>query len=108
MSMVLPPTSRLRFLDAGGAQLVAPREWRRGLIEVLVPASELSQMRLLRQGEPLQLFARLVGDELGVFAEWPLSGTGHYRLTLELGDVREEVEVAVEREKISPQAYARM
>jgi predicted component of viral defense system (DUF524 family) len=44
-----------------------------------------------------------------VLAEWPLSGTGRYRLTLEFGDAADppqEVEVAPE--KISPTAYGRL
>jgi predicted component of viral defense system (DUF524 family) len=41
-----------------------------------------------------------------VLAEWPLSGTGRYRLALETAEEREELEVTVEPEKISPTAYA--
>src|SRR5262245_13465448 len=106
--MASPPISRLRFLDAEGAVTSGPREWRRSRIEIAIPADRAPEARLLRNGEPLGLFAEPVDGELRVRAEWPLSGTGRYRLSLDLEGYSEEVETTVIPEKISEVAYGRL
>jgi hypothetical protein len=68
----------------------------------------LSKARLLRNGEPLRLVAQTLDDVVGVFAEWPLSGTGSYRLILDSADADEERLVVVQPEKISEEAYGRL
>jgi predicted component of viral defense system (DUF524 family) len=85
-----------------------PREWTRSLIEVLVSPDELAHIRLLRQGEPMRVFAQPLDGVTRVFAEWPLSGTGRYRLTLQHGNESEDVEVTVAPQKISSNAYGAM
>lgn len=106
--MASPPTSKLRFLDTSGTESTGPREWARSLVEVLVPPERLEQIRLLRQGEPMQLFAQPLGGSTRVLAEWPRSNTGRYRLRLEDGAMVEELEVGVAPEKISQSAYGRV
>ena len=108
MSTVSPPTSRLRFLDPQGAELAVPREWTPALVEALVPVERLRETRLLRQGEPLKLFAQEREGELRVFANWPRSGTGRYQLTLDLPEWSEQLIVVVAPEKISSEAYGRL
>jgi predicted component of viral defense system (DUF524 family) len=103
-----PLTSRLRFLDENGAQIPAPREWRRGLVALDIPIEDLPQTRLVRNGEPLPLVAKPDGVGLAVLAEWPLSGTGRYRLILEAGSYQETRDVIVVPEKISVEAYAQL
>jgi hypothetical protein len=106
--MTSPPISRFRFLDADGALTSGPREWRRSLIEIAIPADLAPEARLLRNGESLHLFADPVDGELRVRAEWPLSGAGRYRLRLDLEDYSEDVEATVAPEKISEVAYGRL
>jgi predicted component of viral defense system (DUF524 family) len=106
--MASPPTSRLRFLDDTGAEIGAPREWRRGLVAVDIPIDALTHARLLRNGEPLSLFAKSGATDLAVFAEWPLSGTGRYRLQLDLDGEQETREITVSPEKISSDAYSQL
>src|SRR5262249_40318745 len=103
--MASPPTSRLRFCDRAGVQMPAPREWTRSLVEILVPHGDLEQIRLLRQGEPMRVFAQRLDDATRVFADWPLSGTGRYRLTLHYKEESEELQVTVNPQKISVDAY---
>jgi predicted component of viral defense system (DUF524 family) len=107
--MASPPTSRLRFLDLDGAETGGPLEWRRSFVEVLALPEQLEQVRLLRQGQPLRVFVQPLGSTIRLLAEWPLSGTGHYHLVLELADepVEERV-VTIEPQKISPSAYGRL
>jgi PD-(D/E)XK nuclease superfamily/Domain of unknown function (DUF2357) len=108
MSTTSPPTSRLRFLDLDANEIAGPREWAKCLIEVLAPVDQLAELRLLRQGEPLRLYAQPLDGTTRLFADWPLSGTGGYRLTLEDDALREELEVSVGPEKISAGAFAQL
>lgn len=78
-----------------GSAIGKPREWRRGLVEVDLPPEQLAFTTLLCQGQPLRVFVQSLSGEPGVFAEWPLSGTGRYRLTLESTDLREQLDVDV-------------
>jgi hypothetical protein len=102
------PTSRLHFLDEQGAELPAPREWRRGFVGVDIPVEDLPRARLLRNGETLNLIAKPSGSGLSVLAEWPLTGTGRYRLVLDVRDLHETRDVTVHPEKISDHAYAQL
>src|SRR5215211_723903 len=108
LSMDSPPTSRLRFLDETGAELEAPREWRRGLIALDIPIGSLANARLLRAGEPLPLLAKPGPTGLAPYADWPLSGTGRYRLHLDWDDQQETRVVVVSPEKINQAAYGRL
>lgn len=108
MSMATPPTSSLRFLKPTGEPLEAPREWERCLIEIDRPPEELAEVRLLRQGEPLRLVAQELWGQVRLVAEWPVSGTGRYRLTLEHDTTPDALEVTVAPRKISPEAYAQL
>ena len=106
--MGLPPTSRLQFLDDTGAEAAAPREWRRSLIRLEISVDDLARATLLRNGQPLPLVAKQTAAGLCAYAEWPLSGTGRYRLHLDLDDYQETREVTVIPEKISQDAYANL
>jgi predicted component of viral defense system (DUF524 family) len=108
LSIPSPPTSRLRFLDEAGTEVAAPREWRRGLVAIDIPADALPNTRLLRNGEPLSLVAKPGPEGLSAFAEWPLSGTGRYRLHLDADDHQEDREITVTPEKISQRAYSQL
>src|SRR4051794_23760778 len=108
MNTASPPTSKLRLLDPQGNLLEAPREWTPALVEVIVPLGQLANTRLLRQGAPMRLFAQEREAEIRVFAEWPRSGTGRYRMTLEAPDWREDVVVTVAPQKITPDAFSRL
>jgi predicted component of viral defense system (DUF524 family) len=106
--MASPATSRFRFRTKDGSDLEAPREWRRGLIEVDLPPEHLAHTTLLCQGQPLRLFVQSLAGQPRLFAEWPLSGTGRYRLALESAGLSEQLEIEVVPEKISVVAYARL
>jgi predicted component of viral defense system (DUF524 family) len=107
--MASPPTSSLRFIDFAGGPLPAPREWERCLIELDLKPDELQQTRVLRQGEPLRVLVQQLEGRPRVLAEWPLSGTGRYRLRLENDAAPPiESEITIEPRKISSEAYGRL
>ncbi len=99
------PISRLRFLDREGQPLEAPREWARGYVAVDIPPDRWQTVSLLRNGEPLEVYLRPLAGSPRVVAEWPYSGTGHYRLELIEVDSREEHRVTVWPRKISRESY---
>jgi predicted component of viral defense system (DUF524 family) len=100
------PTSRFRFLSEDGTPQEGPREWVRGLITVDCPLESWAQASLERNGVPLDLSQRVLRGSTQVVAEWPLSGTGHFELTLRLADeIVETTTWTVGPGKISPQAY---
>jgi hypothetical protein len=103
--MASAPTSKLGFLDARGDVLDAPREWARGFVAIDVPVESWQEVELSRNGEPLAVSARELGGRAQVVAEWPLSGTGHYRLELSAGGVREEHRLSVWPRKITRASY---
>jgi hypothetical protein len=112
-SMGSPPTSeaeasRLRFLDPSGVAIGGPSEWAPALIEVLVPTGAWEDVRILRQGQELPVSLRRIGEQVRVTAEWPRSGTGHYRLRLEWREMVEEQTVTLVPQKISLDAYQRL
>src|SRR5215831_18776263 len=92
--------SELRYLDPSGNEIAGPREWTPSLIEVPASPEHLGDIHLFRNGEPLRLFAQSLRGCVRLLAEWPRSGTGAYRLTLEHGDVRDDREVLIIPEKI--------
>jgi len=107
--MASPPTSSLRFIDLAGGPLPGPREWERCLIELDLEPDELQQIRVLRQGEPLRVLVQQLDGRPRVLAEWPLSGTGRYRLTLENDTAPSiESEITIAPRKISSEAYGRL
>ncbi len=103
-SMASPPTSRLRFLDdAAGTRTHGPREWRRSSCRGRIPAEppRTDTASSERRATPRFSLSPIDG-ELRVLAEWPLSGTGRYRLRLEpRGRRRGSARSIVTPEKIS-------
>jgi predicted component of viral defense system (DUF524 family) len=106
--MASPRTSSLHFCTAGGEPLTAPREWESCLITLDQPPDQLTQVRLLRHGEPLRLLTQELGGEVRLIAEWPRSGTGRYRLALDQDGDTEVLDVTVTPRKISTEAYAQL
>src|SRR3954451_15604599 len=106
--MDLPHISRIRFLTAEGTEVESPGEWSPGLVEVLVPAEEWAEVRIWRQGEPLEVFAKSVGGEKRVLAEWPRSDTGYYKVKVEAAGWQEERVIELWPQKIGRRTYAQM
>ncbi len=105
-----PPTSdaaapRQRFLDLSGLAIGGPSEWMPALIEVLVPTGVWEDVDPRRQGQDLPVFLHRFGDQVRVIAEWPRSGTGHYRLRVEWRGLVEEQILIIMPQKISLDAY---
>src|SRR5215207_11198552 len=98
-----PPTSKLRFFTSRGDAQDAPKEWAPALVEIDVPTDQWEKVRLSRQGELLPIYLKRVGGEVRVLADWPRSGTGHYRLQLECPGWVEERTLTIEPTKISPE-----
>ena len=103
-----PRTSRLRFLTPECEHVETPREWTPALVEVDVPAERWEEVRLWRQGEAFPIYVRRLGGEPRVLCDWPRSGTGRYRLRLEVSEWSEERLVTILPAKISPGSYARL
>src|SRR4051794_34190904 len=107
-SMASPPTSRLAFVATDGSPLPGPREWAPGFVEVRVPVEQWQRVRLSRQGQPMTVTARDLGGRARVVADWPLSGTGHYGMRLEVPSgigQPETVTWTIRPEKITDAAY---
>ena len=102
------PTSRLRHLDAHGEALSAPREWEPGYVEVEAPLEEWQELTLSCNGQALDIYARELAGTARVVAEWPRSGTGHYRLELEHGNFREQTIATIWPRKISKSNYLQL
>lgn len=102
------PTSRLSFLDRHGQAVEAPREWARGYVALEVPLNRWQEASLMRNGEPLEVYPRSLDGSPRVVAEWPTSGTGHYRLELNAEGKREERLVTVRPRKISHASYLQL
>jgi predicted component of viral defense system (DUF524 family) len=76
------------------------------LIDVAMPPEQYQQARLLCQGERLALYRQELAGIEHVLAQWPRSGTGRYRLVLEVDDqVVEELTCTVTPAKIDEEAY---
>jgi hypothetical protein len=99
------PTSRISFFDQHGQALECPREWERGYVVLDVPLERWREVSFQRNGEPLEVYARVFDGLPRVVAEWPYSGTGNYRLELSDGPSREERSPAVWPRKISRDNY---
>jgi predicted component of viral defense system (DUF524 family) len=75
---------------------------------VVLPPEHLESTRLLCNGEPLALFVQPIAGELRMLANWPLSGTGRYRLYLESIGFEEEREIELTPEKLTFEEYGEM
>jgi predicted component of viral defense system (DUF524 family) len=110
--MDLPLTSSIDFLDLSGNRIDGPGEWTRARIEIGISLAAWMRgtLRLVRQGsEELPLYSKHIGGQLRILADWPLSGTGQYRLTLYDSKAKiDERLVTVRPGKISEVAYAQM
>lgn len=103
--MASAPTSSLGFLDLHGRAVDGPTEWTRGYVHIKVPQARWQGVALTRNGELVEVYLRPLAGEPRVVADWPLSGTGHYRLELTDGGSREELKLSVWPRKISKAGY---
>jgi predicted component of viral defense system (DUF524 family) len=100
------PTSSFSFVDGLGQALPGPREWTPELVRVDLDPAFLARASLFRQSEKLPLFVQELGHSVCVLANWPRTGTGRYRVRLELDDqLVEESVYEVAPTKISAAAY---
>jgi predicted component of viral defense system (DUF524 family) len=107
--MVSSPSSRLRFLSLKGDELVGPPEWRDAYVEIVDAPEDLESIGLTRNGEPLAVTRRKLGDSLRTVAEWPVAGTGGYSLELREGGAQvEAASFSVTSEKLSPGSYEQL
>src|SRR4051794_24025923 len=84
--MASPHTSELTFVSDSGEPLSVPVEWAPGLVVLPVPWRQLSAVRVRRNGQPLDVSVRLVGDQERLVASWPRSPAGTYVLDAQLRD----------------------
>lgn len=98
----------ITFRTASGTLLGCPREWQPALMELPVPVADWASARLWRNDHPISISLQQVGGAVLVLAQWPLSGPGHYRLRLRVGDAVLEQVVTVAPGKISEAAYREM
>lgn len=104
--MGTPPISRLSFVDGAGELLAGPREWTPEIIQVDLEPALRHRASLFCRAEKLPLSIRDHAGEERVVADWPRSGTGRYRLRLELDDrLLEETVYEVEPRKITRASY---
>lgn len=109
--MELPPTSRrIHFLDQAGNSIDAPREWMPAIIEIRNAVQDWTHLLLMRQaGESLPVSLKIIHGDIRAVASWPLSGPGHYRLSLFLHDKKiEEYTFTIEPAKISKDSYLQL
>jgi hypothetical protein len=106
--MASAPTSKLSFLDAQGQRVEGPQEWARGYVAIDVSPERWQKVELSRNGEPLDVYVRELAGRAQVVADWPLSGTGHYRLELIDGEDPEECRLSVWPRKITRASYFRL
>src|SRR5947209_5160548 len=108
--MDVPATSRIGFLDQAGNSINSPVEWSPALVEVYIKPQDWEKVRLTRQrNEEMPISLGRLGGRARIIAHWPPSGTGHYYLTIHIGDVKiEEQIITIQPRKISTSAYARL
>lgn len=107
--MVSSPSSRLRFLSLKGDELAGPPEWRDAYVEIVDAPEDLESIGLTRNGEPLAVTRRKLGDSLRTVAEWPVADTGGYSLELREGGAQiEAASFSVTSEKLSPGSFEQL
>src|SRR5437016_4984655 len=95
-----PLTSSIDFLDLWGNRIACPGEWTRARIEIGVSLAAWMRgtLRLVRQSsEELPLYSKHIRGEIRILADWPLSGTGQYRLTLYDGNAKIDEKLVIVR-----------
>jgi hypothetical protein len=102
--MALPPTSRLQFFSADGSQLDAPAEWAPCEIRVDADPGKLGDLRLVRNGEALELAVKVVDGRSCVVGKWTRAGAGHYDVTLTQDHAIETSSYEVAPEKLGGDA----
>src|SRR4051812_19792895 len=80
------PTSELLFVDGDGSLVSEPEEWALAHVIVPVEPESLAEVDVLRNGQPLEISARLIADRVRVTADWTRAGAGTYELRAQLSD----------------------
>ena len=106
--MVQSVTSpELRFLDASGEPLDAPREWKPATLEVsLSPAEWRQGTKLTLQGEVFATAKATPSWQQTVSVEWPRSGPGNYLIELEAPSGSASMAFTIRSGKLSSEALA--
>jgi len=98
--------SSLSFLTVDGVGLDEPREWEPAVVRIDVPVDDWSRTTLTVNGQSVSVYAGRRGNVAGVFADWPRSGPGRYRLTaLHSGEPSEQL-VTIGSRKLGDQGFA--
>jgi predicted component of viral defense system (DUF524 family) len=109
MASLPTSSSDLVFRDAKGITIDALEEWRRGFIELSwLTVEDLVDLRVDRGDQELAIQARLLDGATRIVAEWPLSGTGNYELSIRRGPDLWHASVRIGPSKLSSDQYEAM
>ena len=103
-----PHTSRVSFLDNTGITIAVPFEWKAALVEIHASLDDWHSIQLSIQGVPLSVRIENRFGQDRLLADWVRSGTGNYRVTLQIGDYTEERTITIHPQRISQAAYSTM
>ncbi|MCA1841445.1 MAG: restriction endonuclease-like protein [Actinobacteria bacterium] len=106
--MASPLTSKIKLLDARGCSIVNPVEWAPAFLEIDAPLVDWPAIQLSIQGENASVRVERVFDKDRLLATWPRSGTGNYRIVLNIRDYAETLPITIRPRKISEASYAAM
>jgi hypothetical protein len=106
--MASPPISRIRFLDLSGKYIVGPLEWKSALIDVDATSDDWRSIELSIQGTPTSVRVEHRFGQDRLLADWPLSGTGNYKVMLNIGSYAETRVITIRPRKINDAAYTFM
>jgi hypothetical protein len=109
--MASHPSSELPLLARDGSALAELPEWEPAFIVLPVEPIDLDSTTVRRHDLELPVVVRQLAGRTLVVAEWPRSGTGHYRLDITTGTAghpRVEATLTIRPRKISEDAFARL
>ena len=98
-----PPV--LGWVNLNERPLDGPTEWVEACILLPFDMAELGQVTVRRNGRPLTVSARSVGETYHMVAEWPRSGPGEYRLEVVGPDCRFEERLQIAPSKLPDSEY---
>lgn len=106
--MASPPTSNVQFFRPDGSPIPEPREWEPAWVVVEGSPDDLKRAVLRKQEVVLPLRCQRIGDRLVLAADWPRSGCGTFRISLDAPNRFVHRTITIRPTKITEAAFGRL